>query len=284
MFMHRNGSSDSEEESGFERADVIEVEAEKSLTNMSEMGIAYGNQGVQGGEDGSVDQASLLPTENGSKNGDSISVSGSSMELDSVAGDSSDDRSKAVSDSNLYPSESVFENGEESTRSILSPDLSSAEGVLSAPSESVFSSTEQSFPSQPLSDETASPENELPSKGESLPEQQQESSSSESESPSTLNSSSETEPPSKHNTPTQSPKDTPLYHRKPRNTSPRTPYNDIYRNTRNSNHIARHGEFEFEQDYVVKYYEGSAPDTTPRNRSALPSYDHYDVTVISQTS
>ena len=45
--MHRNGSNESEEESGFERADVIEVEAEKSLTNMSEMGIAYGNQGVQ---------------------------------------------------------------------------------------------------------------------------------------------------------------------------------------------------------------------------------------------
>ena len=259
--MHRNGSNEIKEESGFERTDVIEVETEKSLTNMSEMNIADENKGVQSGEDGSVDQASLLPTENGSKDGDSNSVSESSVELDSIAGDSSDDRSTTVSDSDLDPSESVFENDEESTRSTLSPEQSSAESSVSLSSESALSSTEE-VPSS-----TTSPPTEVPSSTTSPPNE-------ESSSPS---QSLPKQPPSSES-------ESPLYHRKPRNTSPRTPYNDIYRNTRNSNHIARHGEFEFEQDYVVKYYEGSAPDTTPRNRSALPSYDHYDVTVISQTS
>lgn len=250
MFIHRSLNDAIEEESGFERTDVNEVETNKSLTNMNEMGIADGSQNIQSRENGSVDQASLLPTESDSKDGDSISVSESSVKLDSIAGDSSDDRSTAVSDSDLYPSGSVFENDEESTRSTPSLVVSSDESSIPLSSESALSSTEE------LPSATTSPPNEESSSAsQSLPTQ---APSSESESP--------------------------LYHRKPRNTSPRTPYNDIYRNTRNSNHIARHGEFEFEQDYVVKYYEGSSPDTMPRNRSALPSYDHYDVTVISQTS
>lgn len=79
---------------------------------------------------------------------------------------------------------------------------------------------------------------------------------------------------------------------------PRSPYNDIYRNTRNPHSIARHGEFEFIQDYRLKYYIGSSPDPSPHNESGIPLQllqdeinqqfqtppPSYDITMISQTS
>lgn len=73
-----------------------------------------------------------------------------------------------------------------------------------------------------------------------------------------------------------------LWTRHPRNTKPRSPYNDIYRNTRNPHSIARHGEFEFRQDHRLKYYVGSTPASAPQNQTAFPS--SFDVTMISQTS
>lgn len=74
------------------------------------------------------------------------------------------------------------------------------------------------------------------------------------------------------------------YSRRPRRTSPRTPYNDIYLNTRNRYRQAVEGEGRFVQHHKIKYYEGSHLDTTPRNRSALPVTDTFDFTVISQTT
>ncbi|KAK8811692.1 glycosyltransferase-like protein LARGE1 [Blastocystis sp. ATCC 50177/Nand II] len=73
-----------------------------------------------------------------------------------------------------------------------------------------------------------------------------------------------------------------LWTRHPRNTKPHSPYNDIYRNTRNPHSIARHGEFEFRQDHRLKYYVGSTPASAPQNQTAFPS--SFDVTMISQTS
>lgn len=74
------------------------------------------------------------------------------------------------------------------------------------------------------------------------------------------------------------------YSRRPRRSGTRNVYNDIYQNTRNRYRQAVEGEGRFIQYHKIKYYEGSHLDTTPRNRSAIPSTDTFDFTVISQTT
>ena len=74
------------------------------------------------------------------------------------------------------------------------------------------------------------------------------------------------------------------YIRRPRANASRNPYNDIFKNTRNSHRQAREGEWYFQQYHRIKYYEGSHIDITPRNRTGLPETKEFDFTVISQTT
>lgn len=74
------------------------------------------------------------------------------------------------------------------------------------------------------------------------------------------------------------------YVRRPRANASRNPYNDIFKNTRNSHRQAREGEWYFQQYHRIKYYEGSHIDITPRNRTGLPETKEFDFTVISQTT
>ena len=74
------------------------------------------------------------------------------------------------------------------------------------------------------------------------------------------------------------------YNRKPVNKEVRTILNDVYLNIQNENRTSPKGEYEFRQDHIMKYYIGSSPDLEQRNREELPQYDHYDVSVISQTT
>ena len=72
--------------------------------------------------------------------------------------------------------------------------------------------------------------------------------------------------------------------RLPRDNSTRTPYNDIYRNIYSPRRTPKPGEFKFKQYHKLKYYVGSKPDTELRDRTQLPKTDHFDVTIISQTT
>ena len=74
-----------------------------------------------------------------------------------------------------------------------------------------------------------------------------------------------------------------VYKRHPRNPKKRTIYTDILKNI-GKKRMPFAGEFKFRQYNKIRYFEGSHPDTTPRNRSMIPKTDHYDITMISQTS
>lgn len=73
----------------------------------------------------------------------------------------------------------------------------------------------------------------------------------------------------------------PKYVRLPFNSTPRTGENDLYKCIFNPNKMARDGEFDFKQDYYLKYYEGSSLD--PRTNNTF-WFDHYDITFVSQTT
>ena len=73
----------------------------------------------------------------------------------------------------------------------------------------------------------------------------------------------------------------PKYIRLPFNSTPRTGENDLYKCIFNPNKMARDGEFDFKQDYYLKYYEGSSPDRRTNNTFM---FDHYDITFVSQTT
>ena len=74
-----------------------------------------------------------------------------------------------------------------------------------------------------------------------------------------------------------------IFKRHPINTKKRTIYTDILKNI-GKKRMPFAGDFNFRQRHKIRYFEGSHPDTVPRNRSMIPETDHYDITMISQTS
>ena len=72
--------------------------------------------------------------------------------------------------------------------------------------------------------------------------------------------------------------------RAPVNNEPRTGLNDICVNTHSTKRIVHEGEYTFKQDHILQYYEGSVHDESNWNRTHIPSFDHYDVSLVSQIS
>ncbi|KAK8816244.1 hypothetical protein WA556_001189 [Blastocystis sp. ATCC 50177/Nand II] len=72
--------------------------------------------------------------------------------------------------------------------------------------------------------------------------------------------------------------------RAPVNNEPRTVHNDICVNTHSTKRIVHEGEYTFKQDHILQYYEGSVHDESNWNRTHIPSFDHYDVSLVSQIS
>lgn len=72
--------------------------------------------------------------------------------------------------------------------------------------------------------------------------------------------------------------------RLPVKTEPRTRMNDFYVITYDASTLPARGEYDFRQDYSLKYFVGSTLEGTSRRRIELLSYDHYDVSIISQTT
>lgn len=72
--------------------------------------------------------------------------------------------------------------------------------------------------------------------------------------------------------------------RAPVNNEPRTVHNDICVNTHSTKRIVHEGEYTFKQDHILQYYEGSVHDESNWNRTRIPSFDHYDVSLVSQIS
>ncbi|KAM7454219.1 hypothetical protein BLSTO_05027 [Blastocystis sp. subtype 1] len=72
--------------------------------------------------------------------------------------------------------------------------------------------------------------------------------------------------------------------RLPFKTEPRTKFNDLFPITYDAEHMAKKGEYDFRQDYTLKYFVGSALEATSRRKIELLSYDHYDISIISQTT
>ena len=74
------------------------------------------------------------------------------------------------------------------------------------------------------------------------------------------------------------------YKRLPYDSSTRNEFNDVYVNMYNPERMAKKGEFEFSQDHIVKYYDGSSPDNQARKRNQTDECYSYDITLTSQTS
>ena len=72
--------------------------------------------------------------------------------------------------------------------------------------------------------------------------------------------------------------------RAPVNNEPRTVHNDLCVNTHSTKRIVHEGEYTFKQDQILQYYEGSVHDESNWNRTHIPSFDHYDVSLVSQIS
>ena len=72
--------------------------------------------------------------------------------------------------------------------------------------------------------------------------------------------------------------------RLPFKTEPRTKFNDLFPITYDAEHMAKKGEYDFRQDYTLKYFVGSTLEGTSRRKIDLLSYDHYDISIISQTT
>ena len=78
--------------------------------------------------------------------------------------------------------------------------------------------------------------------------------------------------------------DVETFTRRPFKTEPRTRLNDFYVITYDATTLPARGEYDFRQDYTLKYFVGSTLEGTSRRRIELLSYDHYDVSIISQTT
>ena len=72
--------------------------------------------------------------------------------------------------------------------------------------------------------------------------------------------------------------------RLPVKTEPRTRLNDFYVITYDASTLPAKGEYDFRQDYTLKYFIGSTLEGTSRRKIELLSYDHYDISIISQTT
>ena len=82
----------------------------------------------------------------------------------------------------------------------------------------------------------------------------------------------------------ESPRNSSVFPRHRPNKKFRTAYTDILRNIGSERHVALPGEFRFNQYHTIRYYEGSHLDLVPRNRSALPVTNKFDISIISQTT
>ena len=73
------------------------------------------------------------------------------------------------------------------------------------------------------------------------------------------------------------------YTRAPPNREPRTKLNDPYFHFKAIN-ASNQGEFNYRQDYNLKYFVGSTLEEANQTRDEKLSFKHYDVSIISQTS